>query len=76
MQYEYTPLYYNNPTRVRFYHPEHKEMKQGIALHDIVFDGWGHSFVIEQVITTAQREGVHFDDAIIELSWNRIFINL
>lgn len=69
--YEYTPLYYHGPTQVKFYY--HKKYFGGIAYQDFIICGSnGDIMNIDEIINEAAADGVHFDDAIVELSWANI----
>ena len=69
-KYEYTPLYYKTPCQVRFYDANDGLWRGGIALHDCIICGCcGAIMGIEDLIKDAEKFGVHFDDAIIELEW-------
>ena len=68
--YEYTELYYGTPCQVRFYDSAEDEMSGGIAYHDFIICGrTGDIKLIETIINDAQRAGIHWDDAVIELEW-------
>ena len=69
-KYEYTPLYYGTPCQVKFYEDFEKQYRYGIAYHDEIFCGCcGLIYKIENIIGNAERAGIHWDDAIIELEW-------
>jgi hypothetical protein len=45
----------------------------GIAYHDYIICGCcGGIFSIQDVIEMAKANGIHFDDAIVELEWTSI----
>jgi hypothetical protein len=68
--YEYTPLYYADPTQVRFYDANDGIWRGGIAYNDFVICGCcGSKLWIEDIISDAKKIGIHFDDAIIEMEW-------
>ena len=71
--YEYTPLYYGTPCQVRFIDlgdPNNPTMCGGIAYKDEIICGCcGTVLSIQEIINDAEKAGVHFDDAIIELDW-------
>lgn len=68
MNYEYTPLFYNEPTQVKFY--DGLEFVGGIAYQNYIICGCcGGIFQIEDVIEMAKANDIHFDDAIVELEW-------
>ena len=69
--HDYTPLYYSGPTQVRFY--DGMDFVGGIAYHDYIICGCcGGIFSIQDVIEMAKANGIHFDDAIVELEWTSI----
>ena len=72
-KYEYTPLYYGTPCQVRFTDcgdPNNITTCYGIAYRDeIICCCCGAVLLIEDIIKDAERVGVHWDDAIIELEW-------
>ena len=69
-QYEYTPLYYATPCQVRFFHPARCRFENGIALYDMIIAGIdGEIFNTDWVIANAINQGIHWDDAVIELEW-------
>ena len=69
-KYEYTPLYYGTPCQVRFYEGFEKQYRYGIAYHEEIFCGCcGLVYKIEDIIEDAKKEGVHWDDAVVELEW-------
>ena len=65
MDYDYTPLYYSDFTKVKFLLPN-GQMKKGIAYHEYIWDG-ERSFFIPMVIEMGKNLGYHFDDVIIEI---------
>ena len=71
--YEYVPLYYPTPTQVRFYdgnNPNEIVWHGGIAYQDFIICGCcGLVFPIQEVIDDAEKDGVHWDDAVVELEW-------
>ncbi len=70
MDYEYTELYYATPCQVRFYDAENGEFCGGIALQDFVISGMeGDIIPIEKIIRLAEEDGIHWDDAVVELEW-------
>ena len=70
-EYEYTPLYYGTPCQVRFYNEG--EFYGGIALHDFLICGkTGDILAIKSVIEAAAADGIHWDNAIIELAWQDV----
>ena len=69
--YDYTPLFYSGPTQVRFY--DGLDFVGGIAYHDYIICGCcGGIFQVQDVIDMAKANGIHFDDAIVELGWTNI----
>lgn len=69
--YDYTPLYYSGPAQVRFY--DGMDFVGGIAYKDYIICGCcGGIFYIQDVIEMAKANGIHFDDAIVELEWTSI----
>lgn len=45
-------------------------MMGGIAYHDFIISGLtGEVFQIQHIIDEAQKDGIFWDDAIIELEW-------
>ena len=69
-KYEYTPLYYGTPCQVKFYEGFEKQYRYGIAYHEEIFCGCcGLIYRIESVIRDAEIDGIHWDDAIVELEW-------
>jgi hypothetical protein len=79
-QYEYTPLYYGTPCQVRFVDcgdPNKIIACYGIAYKDEIICGCcGAILSIDGVIKDAEKAGVHWDDAIIELEWIDISENI
>lgn len=70
-KYEYVPLFYGTPCQVRFW--GNGEYFGGIAYHDIIICGCcGDVLKIDDVVEKAKQDGIHFDDAIIELEWLNI----
>lgn len=71
--YEYTPLYYGTPCQVRFVDcgdPNNITICGGIAYKDeIICCCCGSILSIQEIINDAEKAGIHFDDAIIELDW-------
>ena len=71
--YEYTPLYYGTPCQVRFIDcgdPNNITTYYGIAIEDHIICGCcGAVLLIDDIIKDAERAGVHWDDAIVELEW-------
>lgn len=68
--YKYTPLYYTDPTQVRFYDANDGIWRGGIAYNDFIICGCcGAKLWIEDIISDAKKFGMHFDDAIIEMEW-------
>lgn len=74
--YEYTPLYYGTPCQVRFVDcgdPNNITASYGIAYKDEIICGCcGAILSIDGIIKDAEKAGVHWDDAIIELEWINI----
>lgn len=72
-KYEYTPLYYGTPCQVRFVDcgdPNNITTCYGIAVENHIICGCcGAVFLIDDIIKDAERVGIHWDDAIIELEW-------
>lgn len=67
---EYTPLYYGTPCQVKFYEPLGGTYLGGIAFHDNIICGCcGGIYEIDKVVKEASKEGIHWDQAIIELEW-------
>lgn len=67
--YEYTPLYYPTPTQVKYYNGS-CFCEDGIALHNVIFSMKdGSTFKIDEIIKMAEKNDIHFDDAIVELEW-------
>lgn len=70
-EYSYTPLYYDAPTQVRYWNDG--IYCGGIAIHDVIIQGHnGELVAIQTIIDQAESDGVHWDKAVIELSWNDI----
>ena len=68
MDYSYVPLYYDHPVQVRYLHGS--TIEGGIAYQDIIIDGaTGEISAIQTVINNAELQGIHWDDAIVELDW-------
>lgn len=66
--YPYTPLYYNAPTQVRYW--EDSKYHGGICYHDFIIKGdTGEIDAIQNIINHAEKEGVFWDDAVVELDW-------
>ena len=77
MTYDYTPLYYSTPCQVRFYDAENGEFCGGIALHDFIICGMtGDMLKIDHIIKIAEDNGIHWDDAVVELEWLDISENI
>ena len=78
--YEYTPLYYGTPCQVRFVDcgdPNNIITCGGIAYKDEIICGCcGAVLSIDELIKDAEKAGVHWDDAIIELEWANISENI
>ena len=78
--YEYTPLYYGTPCQVRFVDsgdPNNITICGGIAYKDEIICGCcGVVLSIDRIIKDAEKAGVHWDDAIIELEWANISENI
>lgn len=78
--YEYTPLYYGTPCQVRFVDygdPKNITTSYGIAYKDEIVCGCcGAVLSIDEIIKDAEKAGVHWDDAIIELEWIDISENI
>lgn len=73
MVYEYTPLYYGTPCQVRFYNADKGEYCGGIALHDFIICGvTGNILITDKVVERAAVDGIHWDDAVIEMEWLNI----
>jgi hypothetical protein len=74
--YEYTPLYYGTPCQVRFVDcgdPKNITKCGGIAYQDFIICGCcGAILKIDDIIKDAEKAGVHWDDAIVELEWINI----
>ena len=67
--YEYTSLYYETPVQVKFYTTDN-EIRGGIAYHDFIICGCcGLIFPIQEIVDDAKKDGIHFDDAIVEMEW-------
>ena len=70
MTYEYTPLYYGTPCQVRFYDAENGKYYGGIALHDFIICGLtGNILITDKVVKKAVADGIHWDDAVVEMEW-------
>jgi hypothetical protein len=69
-------LYYGTPCQVRFVDcgdPNNITTCYGIAYHDEIICGCcGAILPIDEIIKDAERAGVHWDDAVIELEWINI----
>lgn len=78
--YEYVPLYYGTPCQVRFVDcgdPNNITISYGIAYKDEIICGCcGVILSIDEIIKDAEKAGVHWDDAIIELEWVDISENI
>ena len=78
--YEYTPLYYGTPCQVRFVDcgdPNNITTSYGIAYKDEIICGCcGAVLSIDELIKDAEKAGVHWDVAIIELEWINISDNI
>ena len=78
--YEYVPLYYGTPCQVRFVDcgdPNNITISYGIAYKDEIICGCcGAILSIDEVIKDAEKAGVHWDNAIIELEWIDISENI
>ena len=71
VKYVYTPLWYSGLVQVRYYCANERKYKAGIAFEDKVIDAaTGETYKIDNLIKAADDDGVFWDDAIIELSWN------
>lgn len=71
MDYEYTPLYYNGLIQVKFYDASEKCYRAALCYHDKLVDARnGDEYLIDNIIQRAAEDGIHFDDAIVEFSWN------
>lgn len=76
-EYGYTPLFYGTPCQVRFYDADNGEYYGGIALHDFIICGMtGDILQIHRIIEAAAADGIHWDDAIVELAWQDISDNI
>lgn len=69
VDYEYTPLYYSGPIQVRWYDSTDQAFHGGIGYHDILITSDGRELKIDDIIQSAQDDGIFWDDAIIELEW-------
>ena len=70
VEYSYTPLYYGTPCQVKYWDADNGEYFGGIALHDFIIDGLtGDILITDKVVKRAAADGVHWDDAVIELEW-------
>ena len=70
MTYEYTPLYYGTPCQVRFWDIDNGEYCGGIAYHDFIICGrTGNILPIHRIVKLAADDGIHWDNAVIELEW-------
>lgn len=68
--YEYEPLYYGTPCQVRYFDADLEHYCGGVALEDRIIDGrTGELYYIEEIVYSAQKKGIHWDDAVIELEW-------
>ena len=71
--YEYVPLYYGTPCQVRFVDcgdPNNITTSYGIAYKDEIICGCcGAVLSIVEIVKDAEKAGIHWDDAIIELEW-------
>lgn len=78
--YEYMPLYYGTPCQVRFVDigdPNNITTSYGIAYRDEIICGCcGAILSIDEIIKDAEKAGIHWDDAIIELEWIDISENI
>ena len=73
MAYEYTPLYYGTPCQVKYWDPCEEEYVGAIAVYDYLICGCcGSVAKLSDVIAAGVKDGKHWDDVIIELSWNDI----
>ena len=71
VKYVYTPLWYSGLVQVKYYCANERKYKAGIACNDRVIDAaTGETYKIDNLIKAAADDGVFWDDAIIELSWN------
>lgn len=72
MQYGYTELYYGTPTQVKYYDITDDKYHIGIALYDILICDDGEHMKIGDILDAAALKGIHFDKAVVELSWNKL----
>lgn len=69
--YPYTPLYYGTPCLLKWYNVNTKKYQGGIGLRDLLIKGDGSIEKIDDVVAAAVKNGIDFEDAVIELdsSW-------
>lgn len=76
-KYEYTPLYYTTPIKVRYFDTDLGSYQIGIGYKDELIKSNGEVYLIEYVVKEAMRTGLHFDEAIEECTWvslNKLYV--
>ena len=77
MKYTYTPLYYGTPCQVKYWNVDDAEYVGGIAIYDKLICGCCGSICdIDEVVAAGVKDGLHWDDVIIELEWKDIDKNI
>ena len=74
MDYNYTNLYYDGPTQVKYYLFSKDTVVLGVAYKDTIIDlETGYTYPIENIIVSAKNfKNFSCDDAIIELGWKSL----
>lgn len=71
--YPYTPLYYSNPTRLKYYDADFNCWLIGIGIADKIITFDGQYVDTAYIISRAEANHIYWDNAIIECSWENLF---
>lgn len=71
MDYTFTQLWYSGAMQVRYYDSISKKYEFGIVYNDRLIDArTGEDYDVNEIVKLAEADGIHFDKAVDELSWN------
>ena len=72
-QIDMTNVYYPGALQVRYIDPE-RAVKFGIAFHEYIIDlSTGRTYTCQEILRSAQENGIDFDDAIVERgNWEKL----
>ena len=69
-QYEYTPLYYNGPTQLKYFDTKINDYRYGIGYCNFIIRAEDGNIVsIPEIMELGMSEGMPFDNVIIEYGW-------